>query len=137
MYKIFLISGVSGAGKTTVMREVLKDSSLNLKFLPSYTTRQPRDTDVQGEYLFVTKDEFERKVWSDMLLEYEKVHGNYYGIDKKMFFEVLAKSNVAKDIDVRGALKFRSMYSDMSVLIFITSDFTTYPLWSLPIAIFT
>lgn len=119
MPKIFLLSGASGSGKTTIMQEILKVEDFYLRFLPSYTTRKPRGSK-DNEYIFVSKKEFARKVEMGELAEYEKVYNDYYGIDKNLFSETLRQGNIIKNIDVKGALKLKSLYCDRVVIIFIT-----------------
>ena len=73
---ILILSGPSGCGKSTLLKEVYKDIS-DYYFSISTTTRAPRVGEVNGvEYLFVTKEEFEKEIENDNFLEYAKVHYN-------------------------------------------------------------
>jgi len=102
--KAIIVSGPSGAGKTTLIR-----SFLNLKsgyhFAISVTTRKPRDGEVDGvDYFFVSMSEFEKLIKKDKLLEWAKVHDNYYGSLKNQVLDFLdAGKNVILDVDEQGA----------------------------------
>lgn len=77
--KLFVISGPSGAGKGTILNEVLKRRG-KLYFSISATTREPRPGETDGvEYLFVSKADFEDRIASGRMLEWTKYQGQYYG----------------------------------------------------------
>ncbi len=83
MGKIFVISGHSGAGKTTIAYEILKQEK-NIEKVVTCTTRKIRDKEKNGvDYNFVSKKEFEQWIKEDKLTEYEKYAGNYYGYKKR------------------------------------------------------
>ncbi len=102
--KLFIVSAPSGAGKTTLIREVLNRFS-SLSYSISHTTRAPRENEAHGQdYFFITSDEFEEKIKQDNWLEWAKVHNNYYGTSKSFVDETLKKGNsLLLDIDVQGA----------------------------------
>ena len=76
---ILILSGPSGCGKSTLLKEVYKDIS-DYYFSISTTTREPRTGEENGvDYLFTSKEEFEKDIQNDDFLEYAKVHDNYYG----------------------------------------------------------
>ena len=80
--KLFVISAASGAGKTTLKDLVIKDFP-DIKYSISATTRKPREGEIDGvHYFFKTKEEFEQLIKEDDLIEWNKVHGNYYGTPK-------------------------------------------------------
>ena len=82
---LVLLSGVSGAGKDTIKKELLKRMD-NVITMPSYTDRPPRPGEVNGEvYNFVTTKEFEDKIKEDEFYEYSVHHEHYYGTSKKNF----------------------------------------------------
>ena len=98
-----ILSGVSGAGKDTVMREILKRMD-NVEFIASYTSREQRDRDIPGQtYNFVSREEFEQMIKNDEFYEYDVHHENYYGTSKKLLNEKISKGKIIiKDIDVNG-----------------------------------
>ncbi len=98
-----ILSGVSGAGKDTVMREILKRMD-NVEFIASYTSREQRDRDIPGQtYNFVSREEFEEMIKNDEFYEYDVHHENYYGTSKKLLNEKISKGKIIiKDIDVNG-----------------------------------
>lgn len=92
--KIIVISGTSGAGKTTLIHK-LKLEYPNIKYVKSYTTRLQRPG--EEDYNFLTRDEFEEKIKLNELLEYEEYCGNYYGTPK-----LKLNSNYLLDIERNG-----------------------------------
>ena len=100
---LVLLSGVSGAGKDTIKKELIKRMD-NLESLPSYTDRPPREGDIPGEtYNFVSTEEFERMIKDGELYEYSEHHGHYYGTSKKLLNEKISKGKIiVKDIEVNG-----------------------------------
>jgi guanylate kinase len=102
--KLFLIVGPSGSGKGTVIQD-LKYSFPGFVFPVSYTTREPRDGEEEGQvYHYVSKPEFERMIKSGELLEYAIVHSNnYYGTSKKDIMEPLKSGAcVIREVDIQG-----------------------------------
>lgn len=102
---LFIVSGPSGCGKGTVLAEILKQD--NVYYSVSATTRAPRPGEINGvNYHFLSKDEFEKLIENDGMLEYANYCGNYYGTPKKPVEDMLAESkNVILEIEVQGALK--------------------------------
>ena len=100
---LVLLSGVSGAGKDTIKRELIKRMD-NVISLPSYTSRSMRPGDVAGEtYNFVTKEEFENMINNGEFYEYNLHHENYYGTSRKLMNEKIQSGKIiVKDIDVNG-----------------------------------
>lgn len=79
---LIVISGPSGCGKDTVVKELMKNNN-NLWLSISCTSRQPREKEINGkDYFFLTKEEFEAKIKTNDLLEYAEYAGNYYGTPK-------------------------------------------------------
>jgi len=116
---LFVVSGPSGSGKTTLTREVLRRFG-NLQFSVSYTTRKPRNGEIDGEdYHFISEDTFNEMVEGEKFAEYALVHGNYYGtpLDE---IERAKKGGIdlVLDIDVKGAGQLRSRF-DSSVHCFV------------------
>ncbi len=118
MGKLFVISGASGVGKSTVLKQVM-EMRKDLSFSVSATTRPPRPGEVDGQsYYFITKDRFEEMIAQNAFLEYDAHMDNYYGTPEGQLEEKLAKGNVILDIEPNGAFHVRERRSD-AVLIFI------------------
>ena len=116
--KLFVISGASGVGKSTVLSKVMEARN-DLKFSVSATTRDPRPGEIDGvSYYFVTKERFEEMIRQDAFLEYDAHMDNYYGTPEQQVDEKLENSSVILDIDVNGAFNVRKKRAD-AVLIFI------------------
>ena len=107
------MSAASGAGKTTLKDLVIKDFP-DIKYSISATTRKPREGEIDGvHYFFKTKEEFEQMIKDDGLIEYNLVHGNYYGTPKSFVEKTLAEGNrVLFDLDVFGKVNFDKVYPD-------------------------
>ncbi|MCD6160209.1 MAG: guanylate kinase [Kosmotoga sp.] len=102
---VFVVSGPSGAGKTSILREVLRRIP-NLEFSVSYTTRPKRPGEKDGEdYFFVSEEKFKELINADEFLEWAEVHGYLYGTSKGFVSERVKQGvNLILDIDVQGAL---------------------------------
>lgn len=100
---LVILSGVAGAGKDTIKKELLKQNE-NIETLPSFTDRPPRATDIPGQtYQFVTTEEFEEMIKGEELYEYSVHHNHYYGTSKKLLSEKIRRGKIiVKDIDVNG-----------------------------------
>ena len=114
-----IISGFSGAGKGTVVNRLLEKESYAVSI--SATTRKPRTGEVDGQnYFFRTKDEFEKMIANDQLIEYAEYVGNYYGTPKDYVFKKLDEGfDVILEIEMQGALKVKEKFPE-TALIFIT-----------------
>lgn len=108
---IMIISAPSGAGKTTLCRQLMKRFPAMQESI-SYTTRQPRPGEVDGQdYCFVSRAEFERMVAEDAFAEWAEVHGNLYGTALKTLEEARRNGiNLVLDIDCQGALKLKEHF---------------------------
>ena len=116
--KLFVISGASGVGKSTVLKEVMA-SRTDLKFSVSATTRAPRDGEVDGEsYYFVTKDKFREMIREEAFVEYDDHMDNFYGTPRAQLEEKLEKANVILDVEPNGAFAVRAQRPD-ATLIFV------------------
>jgi len=116
---IMIISAPSGAGKTTLCRELRKRYP-HLSESISYTTRAPRSGEVHGEdYFFVSRDEFQAMVAADAFAEWAEVHGNLYGTALATLEEARRNGiDLLLDIDCQGAMKLKECL-DGGVFVFI------------------
>ena len=104
-----VISGPAGVGKTTICERLLKEFGGQLSRVVTTTTRRPRSGEVNGkDYHFTKIDDFKNLARENAFLEYEMIHGNYYGTSQKAVFEKIGTSkNILINIDVRGAQSLR------------------------------
>lgn len=116
--KLFVISGASGVGKSTVLSTVMAARS-DLRFSVSATTRAMRPGEVDGEsYYFVSKETFEDMIQKGEFLEYDAHMDNYYGTPRRQLEEKLESGSVILDIEPNGAFQVRAAWPE-AVLIFI------------------
>lgn len=108
--KLFVISGPSGAGKSSLIKELLKNNKDKLKFSVSYTSRKPREGEVDGvDYFFVSEETFKDNIKKGLFLEWACVHENYYGTLKSFIEDYIKEGKKCiLDIDVQGALTLMS-----------------------------
>ncbi len=105
---LYVVSGPSGAGKTTLCRE-LAEVIPDLAYSVSHTTRKPRNGEIDGEhYYFVTEEEFKQIIRNNGFVEYAVVHGNYYGTAKKELERLFSLGkDVLIDIDTQGTIQIQ------------------------------
>jgi guanylate kinase len=117
--QLLIFSAPSGAGKTTIVKELVRRHD-NFIISVSVTTRDMRPGETNGlDYFFVSRREFEKLIKEGMLLEYEAVHGEYYGTLKSVVDENIADNKVVLfDIDVNGAKGIKKQYPQ-ALLFFI------------------
>ncbi len=116
--KLFVISGASGVGKSTVLKRVMERRK-DLCFSVSATTRSPRPGETEGEsYYFVSKEQFETMIAQDAFVEYDAHMGNFYGTPSAQLEEKLRLGSVILDIEPNGAFAVRAKRPD-AILIFI------------------
>ena len=111
---LFAVVAPSGAGKTSLVGELLKREP-NVKLSMSYTTRAPRPGEVDGvDYHFVSREKFERMIAAGEFLEHASVYGNYYGTSKRWIeTELEGDHDVLLEIDWQGARQVRSLFPHM------------------------
>lgn len=119
--KIVIFSAPSGAGKTTIVHEVLRRLSC-LEFSVSATTRPKREHEINGrDYYFLTEDKFNYYVKKGSFLEWEEVYpGRYYGTFFSEVQRIITHGNSAVfDVDVKGGLNIKQHYKAEALAIFI------------------
>lgn len=118
--RLFVMSAASGAGKTTLKDKVIQKFP-DIRYSISATTRAPRVGEVDGvHYFFKTKEEFLKMIEDDALVEWNEVHGNFYGTPKSFVEETLAKGErVIFDIDVFGKVNFDKVYPDATGILIL------------------
>lgn len=116
--KFIVISGPSGVGKGTICNKLIDD--LLAEYSVSYTTREPREGEVDGvNYNFISKEDFEKMIGKGDFLEYNCYNGNYYGTSKGYVMDKVNNGiNVILEIDVNGAKNVKKIYSN-ALLIYI------------------
>lgn len=117
---LMVLSGFSGAGKGTLVKELLRkydEYALSI----SMTTRAPRPGERDGvEYFFTSREKFEETIVQNGLIEYALYCGNYYGTPRAYVEDQLtAGKNVILEIEIQGALKIKEKYPE-SLLVFVT-----------------
>jgi len=120
---ILVVSGPSGSGKSSVVKEFLKgDPSFDISI--SYTTRPMRHNEVNGrDYYFVSEDTFKEMIGKSEFVEWAKVHDNYYGTSKTELERITSSGkNVILEIDVKGAESVKNIFRDMVVTVFIIPE---------------
>ena len=116
--KLFVISGASGVGKSTVLSRVMAQRD-DMRFSVSATTRAPRAGEIDGEsYYFVSKETFLKMIDNHAFLEYDAHMDNYYGTPRAQLEEKLQQGSVILDIEPNGAFNVRRERPD-AILIFI------------------
>lgn len=115
-----VISGFSGAGKGTLMKELLKRYD-NYALSVSATTRQPREGEKDGEdYFFVSREYFQQMIEDGRLVEYAQYVNHYYGTPRDYVEKKMAEGkDVILEIEIQGALKVKKRFPD-ALLIFVT-----------------
>ena len=119
---IIVISGPSGAGKTTITRRLRELD--NIFYSVSVTTRPKRENEVEGvDYRFVDEETFKKWVDQGKFLEYAPVYGNYYGTLKEPVENALQKGKIVlMDLDTKGSLRIKQLFKDDAVLLFLITD---------------
>jgi len=114
-----VISGFSGAGKGTIMKQLIEKYPYFLSI--SATTRKPREGEVNGrEYYFHTREEFEHMIEQSELIEWAEYVGNYYGTPKQAVKDQLAEGkDVLLEIEMQGGMLVKKQFPD-AMLVFVT-----------------
>ena len=117
---IIVISGPSGAGKTTLSDRLVNEFE-DIDFSVSCTTRNPRSNETdKAEYEFINIEEFKRMVAENEFAEWANVHGNFYGTKKETLRNALNNGkNILLEIDVQGGLQIKGQFPHDTVMIFV------------------
>ncbi len=123
---LFIVCAPSGAGKTSLVAELLKTGD-GIKLSVSYTTRAPRAGEINGrEYHFVSNEKFETMIEAGEFLESALVHGNYYGTSQAWITEQRAAgSDILLEIDWQGAAQVRLVFPDAIGIFILPPSFET------------
>ena len=116
---IIVVSGFSGSGKGTIMKELTKKYEQYALSI-SATTRSPREGEENGrESFFISTEEFEKRIDENGLIEHAKYVNNYYGTPRKYVADKLSQGiDVILEIEIQGALQIKEQYKD-AVLLFV------------------
>ncbi|MBI5219949.1 MAG: guanylate kinase [Bacteroidia bacterium] len=119
--KLIIFSAPSGAGKTTIVRHILKEN-FNLEFSISACSRPKRPNEKDGiDYYFIPADEFKRRIKNNEFIEWEEVYeGSFYGTLKSEIQRIAGKGhNVLFDVDVIGGINIKRMYAEKAISVFV------------------
>jgi guanylate kinase len=120
--KLIIFSAPSGAGKTTIVRHLLKKYPNKLSFSISASTREPRGEEVDGkDYYFISKEDFLHRVARHEFVEFEEVYsGTFYGTLNSEIERIWkAHKHVVFDLDVIGGLRLKKKFGDQALAIFV------------------
>ena len=99
---LLILSSPSGAGKTTLSKKI-QQKYHNFKISVSYTTRSPRDNEIDGvDYYFISKKRFQELIENNSFYEYAKIFENYYGTSKSEVNSIIKNNDILFDIDWQG-----------------------------------
>ncbi len=124
--RIFVVSGPSGVGKSTVIQQV-REHVNGLEYSVSHTSRRPRNREANGvEYHFVARDVFRAMIEDGVFAEWAEVFGEYYGTSLKELTEKTARgTDVIMDVDVQGAAQLRRNVDGCILVFFLPPDMNT------------
>ena len=116
---LFIITAASGAGKTSLVKALVADNP-DIKVSVSFTTRKPRDGEIEGEdYFFVDENKFKKMSQNNEFLETAKCHGSFYGTSKLNVSEIINKGkDIILEIDYQGAFKIKKIFPE-AISIFV------------------
>ena len=116
-----VLSGPSGVGKGTIVKELLKKENFALSV--SCTTRERRDDEADGvSYFFIEREEFEKTIKEGGFLEYSEHFGNLYGTPKSFVEDTLKERNVLLEIEVDGALNVKKTHPEAVLIMVLPPD---------------
>ena len=120
MVNFITISAPSGSGKTTLCK-ALQVVEPDIQWSISYTTREKRDTEEDGvDYHFISSDKFEDFIINGYFVEWENVHGYYYGTSLKSLNNAIHENKMLLlEMDVKGSMNIKKLYPEKTFSIFI------------------
>lgn len=120
---LFIISGPSGVGKSTIAKMAVKTLGDKISKLPTYTTRKPRTGEINGkDYLFIDKNKFKDFISSGEILESNLFNNNYYGTSKtEIDNAIINHKNILLILDIHGATAIKKIYPE-TTSIFLTTN---------------
>ena len=122
---LVVVSGFSGAGKGTIMKQLLEEYPGRYSLSISATTRSPRNGESHGkEYFFVSREEFEQMIDENALIEYAQYVNHYYGTPKEYVLRQMAEGkDVILEIEIQGALAIKRQFSNALLLFMQTFQY--------------
>lgn len=119
---LYIVSGQSGVGKNTLLKEMLSRNPDYVKII-TYTTRKPRPGEIPNrDHFFIPKEKFIMMINNNQFIEYAEVHGQMYGTAKKQIYEIINQGrNAFMEIDVQGASQIKKIIPE-AILIFVKFD---------------
>ena len=113
---LFVISGASGVGKSTILKRVMAQRP-DLQFSVSATSRAPREGETNGvQYFFVSEDAFKQMITQGAFVEYDYHMGNYYGTLKSEILNKIRQGDMILDVEPVGAMRVKEIYPDATLI---------------------
>lgn len=113
---LFVISGASGVGKSSILKRVMA-AMPDLQFSVSATSRPPREGETNGvQYFFVTEDAFRQMIEQGAFVEYDYHMNNYYGTLKSEVLNKTAQGNMILDVEPVGAMRVKEIYPEATLI---------------------
>ncbi len=121
---LIILSGCSGAGKSTIIKGLIERNE-KIKFMKTCTTRTPRQNETDANYIFVSRDDFDKKLKNGEIYEYEEIHKNFYGTLNSSLEDIIKGDyHYIKDIGVLGQISLKRALEGKAKVI---SIFLTVP----------
>ena len=116
--KLIILVGVSGVGKTTIMKNLIEIFKDKLNFYPTYTTREKRNNEKNEiDYFFINKDEFQKLKDENFFIETINYNNNFYGTSYKFLENLNNGFNYIVILDLNGALEWKKKYKNTKIIL--------------------